>query len=86
MYPLTAIPPAYRVLFEANPLTAPIEMVRLGLLGTGEVGLYPALWSIAFAAIAVTSGLWFFSREARRSVDTHGPDAEEDEDEERDEL
>ena len=86
VYPLTAIPPAYRVLFEANPLTAPIEMVRLGLLGTGEVGLYPALWSIAFAAIAVTSGLWFFSREARRSVDIHGPDAEEDEDEERDEL
>ena len=86
VYPLTAIPPAYRVLFEANPLTAPIEMVRLGLLGTGEVGLYPALWSIAFAAIAVTSGLWFFSREARRSVDIHGPDAEEDEEEERDGL
>ena len=86
VYPLTAIPPAYRVLFEANPLTAPIEMVRLGLLGTGEVGLYPALWSIAFAAIAVTSGLCFFSREARRSVDIHGPGADEDEDEEQEEL
>lgn len=86
VYPLSAISPGYRVLFNANPLTAPIEMVKLGLLGTGEVTLYPALWSTAFAAIAVTSGLWFFSREARRSVDIHGPGADEDEDEERDEL
>jgi lipopolysaccharide transport system permease protein len=86
VYPLSAISPGYRVLFNANPLTAPVEMVKLGLLGTGEVTLYPALWSTAFAAIAVTSGLWFFSREARRSVDMHGPGADEDEDEERDEL
>jgi len=86
VYPLTAIPPEYRMLANANPLTAPIEMVKLGLLGTGEVTLYPALWSVAFAVTAVTSGLWFFSREARRSVDIHGPGADEDEDEERDEL
>lgn len=86
VYPLTAIPPEYRMLANANPLTAPIEMVKLGLLGTGEVTLYPALWSAAFAVTAVTSGLWFFSREARRSVDIHGPGADEDEDEERDEL
>ena len=80
VYPLTAIPPAYRVLATANPLTAPVEMVKLGLIGTGDVRLYPALWSLAFASLLFVSGLWYFSREARSSVDIHGPsDDEEDE-------
>jgi lipopolysaccharide transport system permease protein len=80
VYPLTAIPPAYQVLATANPLTAPVEMVKLGLIGTGDVRLYPALWSLAFASLLFVSGLWYFSREARSSVDIHGPsDDEEDE-------
>jgi len=81
VYPLTAIPPAYQVIATINPVTAPVEMVKLGLLGLGDVRLYPTLWSIAFALLMVISGLWFFSREARRSVDVHGPGADEDEDE-----
>ena len=84
VYPLSAVPPAYQVLATANPLTAPVEMVKLGLIGTGNVELYPVLWSLAFTAVVFVSGLWFFSREARASVDIHGPGG--DEDEERDEL
>lgn len=86
VYPLSAIPPTYQVIATANPITAPVEMVKLGLLGVGDVRLYPTLWSIAFALIMVLSGLWFFSKEARRSVDVHGPGDDEDEDEERDEV
>ena len=86
IYPLGAIPPAYQVLASSNPLTAPVEMVKLGLLGIGRVGLYPAIWSVAFAMIAVVSGLWFFSREARSSVDIHGLGVDDDEDDERDEV
>lgn len=86
VYPLSAIPPAYQAIANANPLTAPVEMVKLGLLGFGNVNLYSTLWSIAFALLMVVSGLWFFSREARRSVDVHGPDEEEEEDEERDQI
>jgi lipopolysaccharide transport system permease protein len=86
VYPLSAIPPAYQVIANANPLTAPVEMVKLGLLGVGNVGFYPTLWSIAFALVMVVSGLWFFSKEARSSVDVHGPGDDEDEDEERDEV
>ena len=86
VYPITAIPPAYQVIANANPVTAPVEMVKLGLLGFGNVGLYSTLWSIAFALLMAVSGLWFFSKEARRSVDVHGPGDDEDEDEERDEV
>jgi len=78
VYPLSAIPPFYQNLASANPMTAPVEMVKLGLIGNGDVRLYSAMWSVAFASIAFVSGLWFFSREARSSVDIHGPDDEEE--------
>lgn len=83
VYPLTIVPPAYRFLAMINPMTAPVEMVKLGLLGTGDVRLYPAIWSVVFASVMVVTGLWFFSREGRSSVDIHGPGGDEDEDEER---
>jgi len=86
VYPLSAVPPAYQALATANPLTAPVEMVKLGLVGAGEVELYPLLWSAAFSAAVFVSGLWFFAREARASVDIHGPGDDEDEDEERDDV
>jgi hypothetical protein len=35
-------------------------------------------WTEPRNAIALVSGLWFFSREARSSVDLHGPDDEEE--------
>jgi len=81
VYPLSAIPPAYQVIANLNPMSAPVEMVKLGLLGIGEVSAYSALWSVAFALVAMVSGLWFFSREARSSVDIHGVGADDDEDE-----
>jgi lipopolysaccharide transport system permease protein len=81
VYPLTAVPPAYRWLAEINPVTAPVELVKEGLIGTGSVSPEPVLWSLAFAALMFVSGLWFFSRHAIRSVDLHGFDEDEDEDE-----
>lgn len=72
VYPLSAVPPAYQWLATLNPLTAPVELVKTGLLGTGNVQLYPLVWGIVFASAIFVSGLWFFSREATRSVDIHG--------------
>jgi len=84
VYPLTAVPPAYQWVATINPITAPVEMVKTGLIGTGNVELYPVLWSTAFAVVALVSGLWFFSREAVKSVDLHGAvDDDEEEDEPR---
>jgi lipopolysaccharide transport system permease protein len=81
VYPLSAIPPVYQKIAEINPMTAPVEMVKLGLIGNGHVGFYPAVWSVAFASVMVVSGLWFFSREARSSVDIHGPGGDDEEEE-----
>lgn len=69
VYPLSAVPAVYRPLITANPLTAPVEMVKLGLLGAGEVNAASLAWSVAFAVLLTTSGLWFFGREAARSIE-----------------
>ncbi len=86
VYPLSAVPGTYRWLATANPMTAPVEMVKAGLLGTGNVQLYPLVWSVVFASLLFVSGLWFFSREARASVDIHGPIDDDEEDDERSEV
>jgi lipopolysaccharide transport system permease protein len=78
IYPLTAVPPAYRPLAAINPMTQPIEMIKFGLIGAGRVEMRSVIWSVSFALLMVISGLWYFNREASRSVDLHGGGAEED--------
>lgn len=78
VYPLSAVPPSLRALALLNPLTAPIEMVKLGLLGAGRVEAVSVVSSLVFVVVMVSSGLWFFGREAMRSIDLHGPTDEEE--------
>lgn len=79
VYPLSAVPPSIRTFALLNPLTAPIEMVKLGLLGAGRVETVSVLSSLSFVVLMVSSGLWFFTREAMRSIDLHGASDEEEE-------
>jgi hypothetical protein len=64
-------------------MTAPVEMVKLGLVGVGDVRLYSAIWSIVFALLMALTGLWFFSRHARSSVDIHGPGGDDEDEDDR---
>lgn len=80
VYPLTSLPPAFKALAALNPLTAPVELVKLGLIGAGRVESLPLAWSCAFAALMILSGLWFFNREASRSIGLHGPGGDDEED------
>jgi len=69
IYPLSAIPATYQRIAEVNPMTAPVEMFKYGLLGTGEVPYGLLAYSLTFTVVMLLSGLWFFNREAYRSVD-----------------
>lgn len=51
-----------------NPMSAPVEMMRMGLLGLGELPLDMLVGSVTFATLLLTSGLWYFAREAARSI------------------
>jgi len=72
IYPLSALPKGYVWIAAVNPMTAPIELVKSGLLNTGDVRADDLLLSICFAAVMLVSGLWFYAREARRSIDVLG--------------
>jgi hypothetical protein len=60
-------------------MSAPVQMLKDGLLGTGGVSMTSVWFSIGFGGLLLVSGLWFFSREAARSIDAlSGGDEEDD--------
>jgi lipopolysaccharide transport system permease protein len=68
IYPIEKIPSDYRFLAELNPVTAPVELFKTALIGTGEVtttGL--ASWAVAMMTVG-GMGLWRFIRRERRDV------------------
>ena len=69
IYPLSAIPSRFRPLADVNPATAPVEMIKRGLLGVGQVPMPALVISVVSVAVLGASGLWFFHRAADSSVD-----------------
>jgi lipopolysaccharide transport system permease protein len=66
--PLTHLHGIYYTVALWNPLTAPIEMVNYGFLGTNDLKVQSVLSSaVALVAILLT-GLWFQSRFERAAV------------------
>src|SRR5437763_2944187 len=69
IYPLSALPPKLTTLAQLNPLTTPIEMLRQGLFGVGEVHLTGLLITIGMILIVGYGGLRFFARSEARALD-----------------
>lgn len=69
IYPLSQVPSGYRTAAELNPMAAPIEMIRYGLLGVGHFP--PLALAVSIAAILVVGGggLWFFNRSEASALD-----------------
>lgn len=70
VYPFTQIPAKYQWFFHLNPMTAPIETLRMAMFGAPGVGL--SIWA---ANLAVTVGLLvagviLFSRAESLAMDT----------------
>ena len=68
--PLSKIPDKYRTIVELNPLTAPIMMVKQGLLGTQAVPALSVVSAIVAIIVVGGGGLWFFSRSEDMAVDS----------------
>lgn len=70
IYPVSAVPEAYRPWLRMNPLTPVIEAFRMGVLGAGSVGLADvALSGFVMVGLLVVA-LIFFTRTERTFVDT----------------
>jgi lipopolysaccharide transport system permease protein len=66
LYPIDHLRGTTRLLAELNPLSSPVEMAKVGLVGAGSVRLYAAIWSVAIIAVLFTSGVWFIGRFGQR--------------------
>jgi homopolymeric O-antigen transport system permease protein len=79
VYPLSQIPSTYQTLAQANPMAAPIDMIKEGLLGIGQVDPWAVLWSTGVILTVCVAGIWYFSRHATNFMGPAGweEDAEE---------
>jgi len=64
------VPEQYRLLFSVNPLVGVIEGFRWCVLGGQHMLYWPALaMAVAWVALLVSSGIWFFRRTERTFAD-----------------
>lgn len=70
IYPLSSVPESYRILYYANPLTAPVELFRYAYLGAGAPDL--RLWAAnaCVTAMILIAGVIVFNYCQRKVVDT----------------
>jgi lipopolysaccharide transport system permease protein len=81
LYPIDHLHGKTRLVAELNPLSSPVEMTKVGLLGAGSVRLYAAIWGTCAIALVFASGVWFMNRFGVRVVGLGAGDDDDDEDE-----
>ena len=71
VYPISQLPlsGAYRFLLW-NPMTAPMELFRLALLGVGTVHLESVLSTLVFTILSALVGIITFNKVERTFIDT----------------
>lgn len=68
VYPISALPPKYRMIAEYNPLTGPIEMVKFGFVSSAPPEMKSLMVSFVGLGVVLCAGLWFSSRFERTAV------------------
>jgi homopolymeric O-antigen transport system permease protein len=68
VYPISAVPERYRMIYSLNPIVGVIEGMRASLLGTSLHGQY-VLPGILTLAVLLVSGAFYFKRTERIIVD-----------------
>ncbi len=63
VYPLSFVPDGLHDAALVNPMTPLVMLFRWSLLGSGEVPLGSLIGSLAFTAVLVGGGIWFFSKQ-----------------------
>lgn len=69
IYPLSVVPPNLRWLMYLNPLTAPVETFRWGLLPAAEHSWAWFGYSAALTVAIFLGGVWYFARSESATMD-----------------
>jgi ABC-type polysaccharide/polyol phosphate export permease len=81
LYPIEHLHGKTRLLAELNPLSSPVEMIKVGLVGAGSVRVFAAIVSIGVIAFVFLSGVWFITRFGHSLADVAGQgDLDDDDD------
>ena len=70
VYPLSQLSGPACLIMQFNPLTAPMELFRLALLGTGQVTPVSVLSTLLFTAASLIAGVRVFTRVERSFIDS----------------
>jgi lipopolysaccharide transport system permease protein len=70
IYPLSQIPEKWRWLAVLNPMTMPVEAIRVMFLGRGTIIVGSIALSVTITTLVLLSGLFIFNRVERTFVDT----------------
>lgn len=68
LYPIDQISPSWRILASLNPVTAPLEMAKNGLIGTGGVTVTGIASYFVALALVASIGLYRFAAMERSTV------------------
>ena len=70
IYPLSQIPEKWRWIAALNPMTMPVEAIRIMFLGQGTVVWAYVLLSLSITILSLLSGVLVFNKVEKTSVDT----------------
>jgi lipopolysaccharide transport system permease protein len=70
VYPLSAVPSAYRPIVMANPVTPMVEAFRFAFLGVGTVSPAHLAYTAGFTIVILFFGVLIFNRTERTFMDT----------------
>jgi lipopolysaccharide transport system permease protein len=70
IYPLSAVPARWRWLAALNPMTVPIDAIKMLFLGQGALEPLHVVLSLATTAVILLGGIIVFSKVERTFVDT----------------
>jgi lipopolysaccharide transport system permease protein len=69
IYPLSMVPPDVRWLAQLNPLTAPVELFKSGILADAAHSWPWVGYSVAVTLVVFCGGVWHFSRSESATMD-----------------
>jgi ABC-type polysaccharide/polyol phosphate export permease len=78
LYPIEQLKGTTRFVAELNPLSTPVEMVKVGTLGAGSIRISAAIWSVSVICGVFLSGVWFLSHYGARVVGLRDDDDDEE--------
>jgi len=70
IYPFSSVPPQYQGIISLNPMTAIVELSRLGLLGQGYFSMQSFGYCVLFTVSILLIGVIIFNKVEKNFVDT----------------